>query len=114
MTEGDGETKERVRARKRERKVGGNEGDGVGEREMEKGDRTKETEEGRIGEIKKIRERERRTGEQRHSGCYSVRSSRKELLPQGLLPCVTPRQQPTGPEPRRSALQEPWSKAAGS
>lgn len=26
---------------------------------MEKGDRTKETEEGRIGEIKKIRERER-------------------------------------------------------
>lgn len=81
---------------------------------MEKGDRTKETEEGRIGEIKKIRERERRTGEQWLSGCYSVRSSRRELLPQGLLPCVTPRQQPTGPEPRRPALREPWSKAAGS
>lgn len=83
----------------------------------EKGDRVKESEEGRIGEIKRSTERERRRRTEQLSCCYnreSVRSSRGEPLPRGLLPCVSPRQQPTGPEVRWSVQEEPTSKAAGS
>lgn len=51
------------------------------------------------------RERERASERQPLSCCCSsesVPSSTGKLLPRGLLPCVSPRRQPAGPEVRRS------------
>lgn len=62
----------------------------------------KETEEEKIGEIKRPNKRRRRT-EQQLSCLYSresVRSLKGEPLPQGLLPCASPQHKPAGPELR--------------